>query len=260
MEAAGLSVALDGTPVLHDVTLPVRAGELLVLAGPNGAGKSTLLGALAGDLAPTAGCVRLAGADVRRLRADELARRRSVMPQDHRVAFSFRVRQLVEMGRAPWRRTPRADEDDALVDAALAAADVPHLADRLYPTLSGGERARTAFARTLAQDCPVLLLDEPTAALDVQHQERLLAHTRSLTRGGAAAVAVLHDLNLAAGHADRVALLAGGRLRALGTPAEVLTADLLSEVYEHPIDVLPHPVGGGPLVLPRRPSHPEDPR
>jgi iron complex transport system ATP-binding protein len=252
LAAEEVSVTLGGAAVLADVSLAVHGGELLVLAGPNGAGKSTLLSVLAGDTPPDRGRVRLGEDDLHRGSAEELARRRAVVLQEHTVAFSFRVRQVVEMGRAPWRRTATAEDDDRLVDAALQHADVTHLAERRYPTLSGGERARTAFARALAQDCPVLLLDEPTAALDIHHQERVLGHARALTRAGATVVVVLHDLTLAAAHADRIALLAGGRLRAVGTPAQVLTGPLLSEVYQHPVDVLPHPATGELLVLPRR--------
>jgi iron complex transport system ATP-binding protein len=174
------------------------------------------------------------------------------MLQEGRVSFSFRVREVVAMGRAPWAGRPESDDDERAVAAALAGADVDTLAERLHPTLSGGELARTAFARLLAQDCPVLLLDEPTAALDIAHQERLLGAARELAAGGAAVVVVLHDLSLTAAYADRVALLDGGRLAAVGTPAEVLTGERLSAVYRHPVDVLPHPAGGGLLVLPRR--------
>jgi iron complex transport system ATP-binding protein len=252
LTARGVHVSLSGVPVLTDVDLDVHAGELLVLAGPNGAGKSTLLAVLAGDVEPAGGEVLLHGQDVRHTGSAELARRRAVMTQEHRVSFAFRVQHVVEMARAPWRRLPAEEFDDVRVASALEVADVTHLAERLYPTLSGGERARTAFARALAQDTPVLLLDEPTAALDIHHQERLLGHVRTLTAAGAAVVVVLHDLTLAAAYADRVALLAGGRVRAVGPPARVLTPALLSEVYQHPVDVLPHPSTGELLVLPRR--------
>ncbi|MQA34459.1 heme ABC transporter ATP-binding protein [Modestobacter roseus] len=252
LTAVGVTVDVGGRRLLDDVSLPVHAGELVALVGPNGAGKSTLLGVLAGDRSPTGGVVRLAGRDLAGEPPGQLARARAVLLQEQRVAFSFRVRQVVEMGRTPWRRTDRAADDERLVDAALAEADVATLVDRLHPTLSGGERARTAFARVLAQDVPVLLLDEPTAALDIHHQERLLDSARAVARAGGAVVAVLHDLTLAAAHADVVAVLAEGRLRALGPPAHVLTGPLLSDVYRHPVDVLPHPVTGAPLVLPRR--------
>jgi iron complex transport system ATP-binding protein len=252
LTATGVDVVRGGTPILSEVDVAVRSGELLVLAGPNGAGKSTLLSVLAGDTAPDRGSVRLREQPLAAVGAGDLARERAVMLQEQRVAFAFLVRELVAMGRAPWQGRPESDDDEAVVAAALATADVAHLAGRRFPTLSGGERARTAFARLLAQDCPVLLLDEPTAALDIHHQETLLGALRELTATGAAVVAVLHDLTLAAAYADRVALLAGGRMRACGSPAEVLTPETLTEVYRHPVDVLPHPVTGDLLVLPRR--------
>jgi iron complex transport system ATP-binding protein len=248
----GVDVVRGGADLLADVTVAVRPGEVLVLAGPNGAGKSTLLGVLAGDVVPDRGAVHLGDRAMSEVAHRDRARRRAVMLQEQRVAFSFRVVDVVAMGRAPWRTTEQADDDEAVVAAALGTADLTALADRRYPTLSGGERARTSFARLLAQACPVLLLDEPTAALDIAHQERLLGTARELAGTGAAVVAVLHDLSLAAAYADRIALLSAGRLRAVGTPGEVLTPELLTEVYRHPVDVLPHPLTGDLLVLPRR--------
>ena len=250
--ARDVAFAVDGAVLLDGVDLDVRAGEVLAVVGPNGAGKSTLLGVLAGDLAPTRGEVRYAGADVRRLKVADLARRRGVLLQEHRLSFPFPVVDVVRMGRAPWRGTPLEDDDDRAVADALAEAEVAHLAARRFPSLSGGEKARVAFARARAQATPVLLLDEPTAALDIRHQELLLERARDRARAGDAVVAVLHDLSLAAAYADRVAVLAGGRLRGLGAPRDVLTSALLTEVYRYPVEVLPHPRTGAPLVLPDR--------
>jgi iron complex transport system ATP-binding protein len=156
------------------------------------------------------------------------------------------------MGRAPWAGTPAEDDDEALVAAALADADVAALVGRRFPTLSGGERARVALARVLAQDTQLLLLDEPTAALDLHHQEHVLGVARARVAAGHGAVVVLHDLGLATAYADRVVILAEGRVVAEGPPAEVCTADLLSEVYRHDVEVLPHPVTGAVIVVPRR--------
>jgi iron complex transport system ATP-binding protein len=250
--ARDVTFAVDGAVLLDGVDLDVHAGEVLAVVGPNGAGKSTLLGVLAGDLAPTRGEVRYAGADVRTLKVGDLARRRGVLLQEHRLSFPFPVVDVVRMGRSPWRGTPLEDDDDRAVADALAEAEVDHLAARRFPSLSGGEKARVAFARARAQATPVLLLDEPTAALDIRHQELLLSRARDRARAGDAVVAVLHDLSLAAAYADRVAVLAGGRLRGLGTPRDVLTAALLTEVYRYPVDVVPHPRTGEPLVLPDR--------
>ncbi|WP_081861615.1 heme ABC transporter ATP-binding protein [Cellulomonas sp. HZM] len=256
LRARGVRVAFGPVVVLDGVDVDVAAGELVALVGPNGAGKSTLLAVLAGDTAPTAGTVELDGVAVAAMRLDELARRRAVLLQENRLSFPFEVDDVIRMGRAPWRGTQREDDDDAVVALAAATADVAHLAARRYPTLSGGEKARTSFARTLAQEPGVLLLDEPTAALDVRHQEALLTEARSRARVGASVVVVLHDLTLAAAYADRVVVLDEGRVRGDGSPHDVLTADLLSDVYRHPIEVTRRHGTDELVVLPVR-SQPE---
>ncbi|MDT3399283.1 heme ABC transporter ATP-binding protein [Streptomyces sp. B1866] len=255
-EAAGLGVRLGARTVLADVALAVRAGEVLALVGPNGAGKSTLLAALAADVPAGAGEVRIAGRPAGAWSPAELALRRAVLPQAPALAFPFTVEEVVRMGRAPWAGTPAEDEDDAAVAAAMAATEVAGLAGRPFSALSGGERARVALARVLAQRAPLLLLDEPTAALDLRHQELGLGACRERAAAGDAVVVVLHDLGLAAAYADRAAVLHGGRIAALGPPAEVFEADLLSGVYRQPVEVLPHPRTGEPLVLPRRDGRP----
>jgi iron complex transport system ATP-binding protein len=259
VELRGAGFDVDGVTLLDGVDLRVEAGELLAVVGPNGAGKSTLLGLLSGDLRPSRGAVTSQGAPVERLKVADLARRRAVLLQEHRLSFPFSVAEVVRMGRSPWRGTSAEDEDDRRVAEAAGAADVLHLADRRFPTLSGGEKARTAYARARAQATPVLLLDEPTAALDLRHQEMVLGQARELARDGHAVVAVLHDLSLAGAYADRVLLLGEGRVRGLGTPAEVLRPDLLGAVYRHRVEVLVHPRTGDLLVLPDR-TTPEDPR
>ncbi len=254
VSVTGLAVELGGRPVLGDVDLDVRAGELLALVGPNGAGKSTLLGALSGDLEASAGEVVLDGSPVGAWSHVEMARRRSVLPQQVAVSFPFRVIDVVRMGRAPWLGTEREVDDDDEVEVALRRADVLHLAGRRVPTLSGGERARVALARVLAQRAQLMLLDEPTAALDVHHQELVFEVARERVAAGDGVVVVVHDLGLAAAHADRVALVAGGRLLAVGPPSDVMSPGALSAVYQHDIEVLSHPETGELLVLPRRGS------
>jgi iron complex transport system ATP-binding protein len=246
----GLSVSYDGHPILTDVDLDIRGGELVVLVGPNGAGKTTLLGVLSGDVDPSGGKVTLDDKPLASYAARELARKRAVQLQKQGLAFGFRVHEVVRMGRSPWHRTEREDDDDRVVAESMERADVTDLGDRLYPTLSGGEQARTSFARLLAQETPVLMLDEPTAALDIRHQESLLAVARSAAQAGAAVVVVLHDLSLAAAYADRICVLSHGRVRANGSPTDVLTSDLLTEVYEHPVEVITH--DGNLLVVPVR--------
>ncbi len=241
--ASGVRVSLGGRPVVDGVTVSVARGEVVALIGPNGAGKSTLLAALCGDVPLSDGSVMLDGRVLSDYRPIELARLRSMLPQQNTVTFPFTVRQVVEMGRAPWSTMDGVDE-------ALDATEMTAFADRPFRALSGGEQARASLARVLAQGAPVLLLDEPTAALDLRHQELVLRTARTRAARGDAVVVVLHDLGLAAAHADRIVLMASGRVRADGTPAEVLTEALLTEVYRHDIEVMPHPRTGRPLVLP----------
>lgn len=247
LTAEGVTVRRGGRRVVDGVTLDLWAGELLALVGPNGAGKSTLLHALAGDVGCASGEVLVEGRPLGRWKPAELARRRAVLPQQTVLAFSFTARQVVAMGRHPW--STGASEDDAAVDEALGCAGVEALAERRFPSLSGGEAALVCLARALAQDTPVLLVDEPTASLDVSHAEHTMALLRRLADAGRAVLCVVHDLNLAAAHADRVAVMAGGRLVGIGRPAEVLGADVLSEVYGCRLSVVDHPLRPCPLVL-----------
>jgi iron complex transport system ATP-binding protein len=248
----GVHVARGRREVLHDVHLDVRYGEVLAVVGPNGAGKSTALAVLAGDLEPSKGAVVVDGEPIGSWSVRELALRRSVLLQQAGVTFGFTAADVVRMGRTPWAGTPREVEDEQHVEAALAAVDATPLADRPVTALSGGEQARVQLARTLAQDADLVLLDEPTAALDLRHAEGLLTHAQWLSGGGRAVVVVVHALDLAAAYADRVALVADGRLVAVGSPSDVLTEERLSAAYEHDVEVLAHPRTGRPMVLPRR--------
>ncbi|SPT51570.1 Hemin import ATP-binding protein HmuV [Actinomadura madurae] len=253
VEVRGLTVERAARIVLTGVDLTLRAGEVLALVGPNGAGKSTLLGAVAGDVARAGGRVTVDGAPLASWTHAELAMRRAILPQRHTLAFPFTVAQVVAMGRAPWAGTPLADDDEAAIAEAMDRTDTAGFARRPYPQLSGGEQARVALARVLAQRTGVLLLDEPTAALDLRHQEMVFEVVRRRAASGTAVVAVVHDLGLAAAHADRVAVLDTGRVAACGPPGEVLTAPLLTKVYRHDIEVIPHPRTGRPIILPHRP-------
>ena len=251
LRAEGVSVRIGARDVVDRVDLTVHHGEVVALVGPNGAGKSTLLAVLAGDRRPESGVVHLAGAAIDTWSTRELAMRRAVLVQQANVSFSFTVEETVRMGRFVWGGSDPVD-DDAHVATAMAATEVAHLADRDVTSLSGGERARAAMARVLAQDAPVMLLDEPTAALDLRHQEQLLELARDRAEAGVAVVVVLHDLGLAAAHADRVVVLANGRVRIDGRPSDVLSPELLGEVYDWPVEIVAHPVTGAPLVLPLR--------
>jgi len=251
LEAVGVCFRADDAVLLDGVDIQINGGEVLGIVGPNGAGKSTLLRILAGETDPTAGEVSLDGRPVGDYRPMDLAKRRAVLPQHTVLQFAFRVLDVVMMGRYPHREaTP--PEDEASVTSAMERADVDYMRERLYPTLSGGEQSRVAFARVLTQETPVVLLDEPSASLDVRHQELVMGVLRSLADAGGAVVAVLHDLNLAARHADRIGVMMGGRMIEVGPTADVLRPDLLSEVYGHPVDVVKHPHLDCPLVLPLR--------
>ncbi|WP_262850739.1 heme ABC transporter ATP-binding protein [Mumia quercus] len=252
LQVLGGTVSYGSATILREVDLDVRPAELLVLVGPNGAGKSTLLGVLAGDVALTSGKALIDGEPIATRRAGELSRRRSVLLQEHRLSFPFTVAEVVAMGRAPWHGRDESDSDEAVIADAMRRTDVTRLAERKFPTLSGGEKGRTSFARVMAQEAPIVLLDEPTAALDIAHQEALLTEARRLAREGHAVVAVLHDLSLAAAYANRICVLAGGQVRADGTPAEVLRPELLTDVYGHPVDVFTHPRTGDLIVSPLR--------
>lgn len=250
IRATGVGVDLDGRTILDDVSIDVLPGELLVLVGPNGAGKSTLLGVLSGERRPSRGTVTLEGRELRGIRHAELARMRSVLTQENSVSFPFLVSEVVAMGRSPWARTIEGRDDITAVAGAMAAADITHLAGRRYTQLSGGEKARVSLARVLAQGTPVMFLDEPTASLDLRHQEDVMRVGRRMADAGRAVVVVLHDLSLASAYADRLALVAGGRLEALGTPTEVLTEERVERVYGLPVEL--HHVAGRPVVVPRR--------
>lgn len=250
LELTDVAAELGGQRILQDITLEIVPGELVALVGPNGAGKSTLLGVMSGDIVPASGRAELDGTPLHRWKVAALARHRAVLPQEQRLAFGFRVVDVVRMGRSPWARRAEEELDDMLVTEAMERTDVRRFAERTFPTLSGGEKARTSFARVLAQQTPLVLLDEPTAALDIRHQEQVLAEARRLAADGHAVVAVLHDLTVAAAHADRICVLADGRVRADGPPQAVLRPELLAEVYGHPVDVITH--HGRLVVLPHR--------
>lgn len=252
LSARGVSVRIGHKDILRDVSVDVRHGEVLALVGPNGAGKSTLLGVLTGDRAASAGTVLVDGTELSRWHHGDLARRRAVLTQENQVSFPFSVREVVAMGRAPWQGRPEADDDPAVIDAALAATDVSHLAERTFPSLSGGEKARVSLARVLAQGTDIVLLDEPTAALDLRHQEDVMAIARRSAAEGSAVVVVLHDLSLAAAYADTIAVLDHGGVAACGVPSDVMTGPLLERVYGVAVRVLPDPDGGSPIIVPQR--------
>jgi iron complex transport system ATP-binding protein len=249
--ASGVGFETDGVRILSAVDLEVHSGELLALVGPNGAGKSTLLSLLSGDARPSEGTMELDGRHLGSFRHRELARYRAVLTQENQVSFPFTVREVVEMGRAPWPEAT-AESDARIVDAAFEATDTAHLISRRFTSLSGGEKARVSLARVLAQDAGVVFLDEPTAALDLRHQEEVMRAAARLASEGRAVVVVVHDLSLAAAYADRVAVIAEGRLEAVGTPDAVVTAERIERVYGLAVEVVA--TSGRPVVVPVRAS------
>lgn len=256
LEGAGLSYRIGPRTLVDDVGIRVAAGEVVALVGPNGAGKSTLLGLLSGDLRPHAGEVRIGGAPIGRWSARRLARARSVLPQQALLRFGFTAREVVAMGRSPYvgGLGVMGARDHAVVDAQMERVEVAALAGRRFPTLSGGEAARVSLARVLAQEAPVMLLDEPTAALDLRHQEVVMRVARELAGEGAAVVMVLHDLNLAAAHCDRVGLMGDGRLVACAPPWEALTRERVAAVFAQDVLVTRHPSRDRPLVVAAGPA------
>ena len=220
--------------VLQDVSLATDAGEFLGLLGPNGSGKTTLLRVISGVLSPRSGCVRLRNTDLQQIGRRELARTMAFLPQDLAVYFSFTVREVVLMGRSP--HLPRIGyekrKDLQIAEQAMELTGVEHLADQIITEISGGERQRVFIAMCLAQEPELLVLDEPTNHLDIAHQLAALDLIQRLNREtGATVVSVFHDLNLAAEYCQRLVVLDRGRVDAIGTPEDVLTAEMIQRVY-----------------------------
>jgi iron complex transport system ATP-binding protein len=253
LDVKSLYVSYNGHDILADVSLNVSAGEILAVIGPNGAGKTTLVRAISGVLPPRKGSVQVDGIDLVKLSPVQRARYLAVVPQARQLPAAFTVQQTVLLGRTPylgWLGRP-SQADQRLVAQALQHTRLIPLAGRRAGELSGGEQQRILLARALAQDTPVLLLDEPTTHLDLEHQSNFLNLVRILSQQkNLAVLVVLHDLNLAGLYSDRVALLVGGRIHTSGTPQQVLTSENLSAVYNIPVNVIPHPEYGTPMVLP----------
>ncbi|RAG87250.1 ABC transporter ATP-binding protein [Streptacidiphilus pinicola] len=253
LQVSGVDVDLERRPVVREVSCTVAQGGWLALIGPNGAGKSTLLRALAG-LLPHRGSVVVDGTDVGRLRARERARLIGYVPQAPLLPPDMTVQDYVLLGRTPhlgYLANP-GERDRAATRRTLDALDLGRLAERRLSQLSGGERQRAALARALAQEPRLLLLDEPTSALDLGHQQHVLDLVDGLRRTERlTVVTTLHDLTTAAQYADRLVLLHRGRVEAGGTPAEVVTQDVIARVYDARVTVTSDP-DGRPVVTPLR--------
>jgi len=247
---------------IHRVDLEVGRGAFYAIIGPNGCGKTTLLKLLLGALRPDAGAVRYDGRPVAGWNRRDLARCVGVVPQSEELVFPLAVRELVAMGRYPHLGTWRSETagDRAAIGRAMETCDVLGLAERPVGTLSGGERQRARVARALAQEPDTLVLDEPTASLDISHEMGIFELLRGLADDGVTVIIVTHNLNIAARYADRLLLLDGGRTAAKGTPDAVLTPDTLESVYRWPVARLSHPGpgpdAGAPQITPLRDTSP----
>ncbi|WP_449289546.1 heme ABC transporter ATP-binding protein [Natronococcus occultus] len=245
-----VAVSFGETDVLADVSLAVEPGEFVGLVGPNGAGKTTLLRAMSGALEPDRGLVDVDGAPLHERSSKAASRLVAVVPQNTHLSFSFDVRTVVEMGRYPHRsRFSPPDEDDrTAVDRALERTRTARFADRPIDEISGGERQRVVLARAIAQQTPALLLDEPTASLDVNHQIETLELVRELVEEGRTAVAAIHDLDLAARYCDRLVVLSDGTVLESGPPETVLDRDVLAAAFDANAVVTESPVTRTPTV------------
>ena len=246
-----VTAGYHGVPAIQGLSLRVRAGEIVGLIGPNGSGKTTALRVASRVLRPFSGRVEIRGRDLFQMPAREAARMVAVVPQESAPVFAFTAMEVVLMGRSPYLSAwgGGSPQDFRLARDAMSAAGSEELAPRTIDELSGGEKQRVVLAQALAQDAPVLLLDEPTTHLDPGHVLSVLEAVRDLARRGRAVLSVFHDLNLAASTCDRLVVLDDGRAVAEGSPADVLTTTLLRDVYGVAAAIVRHPGSGKPAVL-----------
>jgi iron complex transport system ATP-binding protein len=253
LRAQRVTLAYDREVVARDLTVSIPASGFTAIVGPNACGKSTLLRALVRMLKPRAGSVLLDGADISSLPTRQVARRLGLLPQSSTAPDGITVADLVARGRHPYQRLLRqwSAEDERAVREAMAQTAVDTLAGRLVDELSGGQRQRVWLATALAQCTPLLLLDEPTTFLDIAHQMEVLDLCAALHREGRTLVAVLHDLNHACRYADHIVVMRAGVVVAEGDPRDVVTGDLVEDVFGLPCRIIPDPETGTPLVIPR---------
>jgi len=258
IEARDVAVSIGRTRIISGVDFELKPGEIAAVVGPNGSGKSTFMKALSGDL-PFTGTIRFNGREIGAMKAWQAASVRAVLPQASALSFPFTVREIVKLGLLGGRSGALAGEEDRLPERALSKVDLEGFAGRFYQELSGGEQQRVQLARVLCQVwAPVLdgqprylLLDEPVSSLDIRHQLIIMNIARDFAKRGGGVVAILHDLNLTAMYADRVYVMHRGKLDVAGAPADVLSDDLMSRVFECRLKVGELPPGGVPFVLPQ---------
>lgn len=243
-----LSVIRSGRALVDNISFSIEPGKLTVILGPNGAGKSTLLGVLAGDILPDGGAVSFLDREIRQWPTRALARHRAVLPQNTLLQFAFRAEEVVAMGRSAL--PPHAhDVEQLAVSDAMHRTETEHLRQRSFPQLSGGEQSRVSFARVLTQETPVVLLDEPTASLDLRHQHHVMSVAKDIARAEGTVIAIVHDINLACAYADTLILMDEGRIVAMGTPWDVAQHQILQQTFRCPMTVMNHPYLNCPLVL-----------
>ncbi|WP_116817694.1 Fe(3+) dicitrate ABC transporter ATP-binding protein FecE [Pseudomonas syringae] len=254
LKAQQLDIGYGATRIVQDLSFSPPPAQVTALIGPNGCGKSTLLKAFARILTPQAGSLSLDGTAYGQLSANELARKVAFLPQVLPIPEGVSVRQLVAYGRSPhnslWGRLSGVDQHS--VDQALQRMELDTLAERPLSDLSGGQRQRAWLAMILAQDAAIVLLDEPTTYLDISHQVELLDLMRELSAEGKTVITVLHDINQACRYADHLAVMQGGRMVTCGAPSDVLTAELVCQVFDVQVQIMREPVAGTPMCIVER--------
>ncbi|MEH0832981.1 Fe(3+) dicitrate ABC transporter ATP-binding protein FecE [Pectobacterium cacticida] len=251
LRTENLIVSYGAQTVLEDLSLTLPVGKITALLGPNGCGKSTLLKCFSRQLAPKAGAVMLNEKPIAGYTSRQLARRLSLLPQHHLIPEGITVRELVSYGRSPWLSLwgRLCEEDNMKVELAMNQTQTDYLADRRLTELSGGQRQRVFLAMVLAQDTPIVLLDEPTTYLDINHQVELMQLIGKLKAQEKTVVAVLHDLNQASRYCDHLVILANGRVMAQGTPEKIMQPELLRTVFHVEAEIHPEPISGKPMCV-----------
>ncbi|VTR19059.1 iron(III) ABC transporter ATP-binding protein [Actinobacillus pleuropneumoniae] len=254
LEAKGLGLSYGGDFIFENLDLTVPIGKITVFIGSNGCGKSTLLRSMARLLKPQRGSVVLNGADIASLSTKDVARKLAILPQGPTAPEGLTVMQLVKQGRYPYQSWLRqwSREDEEAVTAALESTGLTELADRTVDSLSGGQRQRAWIAMTLAQETPIILLDEPTTYLDLTHQIEVLDLLYDLNaKEQRTIVMVLHDINLACRYADHIVAIRDGSIKAKGKPEDIINSDLMQTVFQLPCEIIPDPLYGTPMCVPR---------
>jgi len=258
LKASKVHFCIRQRPIVDEVSLELNPGEILAVLGPNGAGKSTFFKILSGDIECKHGAIGYNGHDIYTLKSRELAEVRAVMPQHTQVNFPFTVQEVVELGLI----STKAKDPSKLIREVLEATNTTHLKDQVFNTLSGGEKQRVQLARVLVQIWETkpfpryLLLDEPTSSLDIAQQHAVLKILETLKTRNIGILVILHELNLAAQYADKIALLKNGMIAKTGTVEDVLEEEILAHVFDHPIHLIPNPATGGVFVSSAASSHP----